>query len=210
MTRGPVRECGRGLSLLYFRPLTTPPDRGSTKGVDCVRGVPLPRPLPVRSSRRGENFRTLRTASNCTGNPPPYSPRLAPPPKTPEGGGLRSRSTGNVPADAPPLPRSLGEGPPGRCEERAKGPSGGEGPASKTRHLPPSPPHPKHSGGSVRVTSLPRCLRGRGRERGPPAGGVRNPSKRSEAGPVSTSTRPPPTCIVPPAGTARENSANSA
>jgi hypothetical protein len=40
--------------------------------------VPLPRPLPARSSRRGENSITLRRASNCARHAPP-SPGLSPP-----------------------------------------------------------------------------------------------------------------------------------
>jgi hypothetical protein len=40
-------------------------------------GVPHPRPLPVRSSRRGENSIVLRQASRCVrrGAPPPAPPR---------------------------------------------------------------------------------------------------------------------------------------
>src|SRR6476620_5178713 len=58
---------------------------------NCVRGGPRPRPLPVRSSRRGEKSIALRHGSNCARGAPPYSLRLAPPPKTPGGGGIRSR-----------------------------------------------------------------------------------------------------------------------
>jgi hypothetical protein len=48
--------------------------------------------------------------------------------------------------------------------------------------------HPKHTGDSVRVTSLPRCLRGRGRERGPPSDAVRTHS--SHLHPIGN--QPPP------------------
>jgi hypothetical protein len=89
----------------------------------CVRAVPLPRPLPVRSSRRGEygaaRIGARRQGSNCVRGAPPYSPRLAPPPKTPGGGGLRSRFEG---ASHLPPPRCLwgrageGGGPPSRTD----------------------------------------------------------------------------------------------
>jgi hypothetical protein len=46
-----------------------------------------------------------------------------------------------------------------------------------------------HSGRSVRVTSLPRCLRGRGRERGPPADAVRCSSPNSDPSTAPTSPR---------------------
>ena len=51
-----------------------------------LAGVPLPRPLPVRSSRRGENSIALRTVRAVSAGAPSGSPRLATSPKTAGGG----------------------------------------------------------------------------------------------------------------------------
>src|SRR5215217_2623150 len=80
---------------------------------NCVRGVPLPRPLPVRSSRRGENSILLQTASSeppgaattigLRPQPPPLSRPL--PPEL-QGGEENSISLRQGASHLPP-PRSL-------------------------------------------------------------------------------------------------------
>jgi hypothetical protein len=72
---------------------------------NCARVVPLPRPLPARSSRRGENgaagFARRRRRSNCVRRRPP-SPGLSPPNCRGEGR-IRSRSGRIRPSRPEPL-----------------------------------------------------------------------------------------------------------
>ena len=80
-----------------------------------LAGVPLPRPLPVRSSRRGENSIVLRTVRAASAGAPSGSPRLATSPKTAGGGWVGGWDPGSAtrfelrPPGAPPPapPRSF-------------------------------------------------------------------------------------------------------
>jgi hypothetical protein len=71
----------------------------SSEKIDCARTGPRPRPLPARSSRRGENSIALRQAPRRSASPLPDSPshrstrQQQPPPAVLGGGGrgLRAR-----------------------------------------------------------------------------------------------------------------------
>ena len=54
---------------------------GGGAGIGANGGGPLPRPLPVRSSRRGENSSARRMDHAASAGAPSGSPRLPPPPK---------------------------------------------------------------------------------------------------------------------------------
>ncbi len=101
----------------------TPATAERIRGAAVCAKVPLPRPLPVRSSRRGEKSIPLRQGASHL--PPPRSLRG----RTGEGGGLPSRSHPKLAAGCP-TPTSPGS-------------FGGGGPVVPARRG-PAPDGPKH------------------------------------------------------------------